>query len=79
MAKCGDCLYYVPGYGQEHCNKSGRSVDSDDYACSDFLNESHNSCYDCEKFRINSDFCTARFRKIDKPGSYYCDRFKYEY
>ena len=78
MAKCGDCLFYIPGYGESYCNKTRRSADSDDYACSDFLHESHRCCYDCEKLRISNDFCVARFRVINKPGSYYCDSFKYE-
>ena len=78
MAKCGDCLYYVPNCGSSYCNNTRRSIDSDDYACSDFLHESHRTCYDCAKFRYMNNFCSARFKVINEPISYYCDRFKYD-
>lgn len=77
MSECGDCLYYVPNGGDEYCNKSKRSVDSEDPPCSSFLSDSHNCCYDCDAFRVSNNFCSACFKVIKNPVSYYCDRFRY--
>lgn len=77
MPKCGDCLYYCPGgHRDSYCNKTRNKTDSDNSACRSFLSEKHSSCYDCDHFRYSNNFCTARFRTVNEPISYYCDRFR---
>jgi len=79
---CYECLYHGTRFkwqDNDYCNKHKCKVDGAQSACSNFLSDSHNCCYDCDEgkdmgFKF---FCKANRTTIDNPASYYCYRFKY--
>lgn len=79
---CSDCLFMGGAYrwsSDTYCNKLGREVDYDKPACSYFLDNSHDCCYDCEygkDMSIAGFYCTALKKKIPVPGSWVCPNFR---
>ena len=79
--RCEDCLYYGTKFkwqDDDYCNKKQCHVDGDNRACSSFLDDSHDCCYDCDngKDRALTFWCSALKKTIDNPGSYYCYHFR---
>lgn len=78
---CSDCLFYGSRYRWEdddYCNKRECKVEYDQTACSSYLDDSHDCCYDCDEGKDLgvSFYCKANRKTIKTPGSYYCYRFK---
>ena len=78
---CGDCLYYGRTYkwkDDDYCNKNKCKVEYDQRACGNYLDDSHDCCYDCDagKDMGITFFCKENRTTIETPGSYYCYRFR---
>ncbi len=79
---CGDCLFMGASYkweDQEYCNLRECHVDYDNPACSSFLDDSHDCCYDCDcgkDMGVLGFYCKKQNKKIHAPGSFYCYRFE---
>lgn len=76
---CSDCYYYSFG----KCKKRNRSINTDDPACSNFVSDTHNACWECtyseamtgEWFAKDDDMRCTRTNKKVKEDALACQYF----
>lgn len=79
---CMYCLFKGGKFkwdNDDYCNKLDRIVDDDQPACRYFIDDSHDTCYDCEegKDMVIGFYCKALKKTIKNPGCWVCPRFRY--
>lgn len=79
---CYECLFCGQSYkwqSDNYCNQFEKEVDEDKPACSHFLDDSHNCCYDCDAGKDKGLFfyCSVHRKNIKNPAHFYCYHFRY--